>query len=298
VIALFSHYPAERTAAWADALRAAIGAPVALAGEAAPETVEIAVVTRPLPGALAGLPKLRLIQSLWAGVEGLLADPTLPAGVPIARLVDPGLATAMAEAVAAHVLALHRQLPRYRAQQAAGLWRQHPQPLARDCPVAILGLGAMGKAAAAMLEGIGFPVLGWHRADGAAGLDRLLAEARIVVNLLPLTAETRHLMDAGFFARLRPGAAVINFGRGGHLVVPDLIAALDSGRVGHAVLDVFESEPLAPDSALWRHPGVTLTPHVAAETGLLSAAACVAANIAAFRAGRPLTGLVDRTRGY
>jgi glyoxylate/hydroxypyruvate reductase A len=260
--------------------------------------IDIAIVANPPPGILARMPKLGLIQSLWAGVDGLLADGTIPPQIPLARLVDPMLATAMAEAVVAHVMALHRQLPTYRAQQAERRWQRQPQPFAAECPVGILGLGEMGRAAIDLLRPLGFPILGWSRSAGPAALDRLLAEARIVVNLLPLTAETRHILAAPLFARLRPGAGLINFGRGGHQVVPDIVAALDAGQLSHAVLDVFEGEPLAADSPLWLHPKVTVTPHVAAETNAFSAARCTAANIAAFRAGGRISGLVERARGY
>lgn len=303
-IVYLCRYPAALAEERRALLEAALGEPVRLGPpHAAPSpaeaaAIDIAVVANPLPGVLAALPGLRFVQSLWAGVDGLLADDTLPAQLPLARLVDPHLATAMAEAVAAHVLALHRQLPLYRAQQAKADWRQHHQPLAGGCPVGILGQGEMGRAAAAMLRAIGFPVSGWSRSAGVEALDRLLAEARIVVNLLPLTAETRHILAAPLFARMRQGAALINFGRGGHQVVPDIIAALDAGRLSHAVLDVFEEEPLPAASPLWRHPRVTVTPHVAAETDVNTAALCAAANIHAFREGRPVVGLVGRDRGY
>lgn len=289
---------------WRDLLEDALGEPVHLGPPHAPmdaaalTAVDIAIVANPEPGLLARMPNLRFVQSLWAGVDSLLQDASLPAGVPVARLVDPNLARAMAEATAAHVLALHRQLPLYRAQQARTLWKPHHQPLAAECPVTILGMGAMGQAAADMLRAIGFPVTGWRRADGDAGLERALSDARIVVNLMPLTAQTRHILSAPLFARMRPGTGLINFGRGGHQVPDDIIAALDSGRLCHAVLDVFEPEPLPAESPLWRHPCVTVTPHVAAETDSRTAAHCAAANIAAFRAGRPVAGLVDRAHGY
>ncbi|PWR21941.1 2-hydroxyacid dehydrogenase [Zavarzinia compransoris] len=303
-IAYLCRYDAATAAEELEILRAVIGEPIVMGpphgdlDEAALAAVEIAVVANPAPGILARMPGLGLIQSLWAGVDGLLADRTIPPAVPLARLVDPLLATAMAEAVVAHVMALHRQLPAYREQQAVRRWQRLAQPFAAECPVGILGLGEMGRAAIDLLRPLGFPILGWSRSAGADALARLQAEARIVVNLLPLTAETCHILAAPFLSRLRAGAALINFGRGGHQVVPDILAALDAGRLSHAVLDVFETEPLPDDSPLWRHPKVTVTPHVAAETDAVSAARCTAANIAAFRAGRPVAGLVDRAKGY
>lgn len=303
-IAYLCRYDAETAREELEILRSVITEPILMGpphetlDAATLAGIDIAIVANPLPGILALMPNLALIQSLWAGVDGLLADGTIPPQIPLARLVDPMLATAMAEAVVAHVMALHRQLPVYRAQQAERRWQRQDQPFAAECPVGILGLGEMGRAAIDLLRPLGFPILGWSRSAGPAALDRLLAEARIVVNLLPLTAETRHILAAPLFARLRPGAGLINFGRGGHQVVPDIIAALDSGQLSHAVLDVFEGEPLAPDSPLWLHPKVTVTPHVAAETNAFSAARCTAANIAAFRAGGRISGLVDRARGY
>lgn len=303
-IVYLCRYSASIARHWRDLLETALGEPVLLGpphGEIGPAdlaAIDVAVVANPAPGLLARMPNLRFVQSLWAGVDGLLADGSVPDHLPLARLVDPNLATAMAEAVATHVLGLHRQLPTYRAQQAEAQWKPHHQPLAGECPVGILGMGEMGKASAAMLRALGFPVAGWSRSAGPAALDEVLAKAHILVNLLPLTAETRHILAAPLFARMRPGAGLINFGRGGHQVVADIIAALDDGGLSHAVLDVFEAEPLPADSPLWRHPKVTITPHVAAETDSRTAAHCAARNIRAFRDGRPVTGLVDRARGY
>lgn len=273
-----------------------------------PKAVEVALVANPAPGALDAFPNLKFIQSLWAGVDGLLADPSRPRHVPLARLVDPALADAMAEAVATHVLALHRQVLLYRQQQVKRLWRQHDQPRATERRVGILGLGAMGRRAAQVLHGLGFQVAGWSRGGGAMegvavhagddGLEALLTDTQILVNLLPLTKETRGLLDRGLFAQLPAGASVINFGRGAHVVTGDLLALLDKGHLGHAVLDVFETEPLPADDPLWRHPKVTILPHVAAATDPRTAAACVAANVRAWRAGRPVAGLVDPARGY
>lgn len=270
--------------------------------------IEIAVVANPLPGILHTLPRLRFIQSLWAGIDGLMADATLPRQVPMARLVDPSLADAMAEAVAAHVLALHRQLPVYRRQQAARQWLMHRQPLATERRVGFLGLGEMARRSIDVLRPLRFDIGGWSRRparlDGVAnfhgddGFAALLARSEILVNLLPLTAQTRGILNAATFAKLPRGASVINFGRGGHQVPGDIIAALDSGQLDHAVLDVFAAEPLPPDDPLWAHPQVTVTPHVAAATDPRSAARCVAANVALLRAGGAVVGLVDVGEGY
>jgi Phosphoglycerate dehydrogenase and related dehydrogenases len=302
---------------WTAALRAALPGDtiVAWTGAAhdipAGETlrdIAVAVVANPPPGRLGQLPALRLVQSAWAGVDALLTDPTLPP-VPLARLIDPQLAADMAEAVLGHVLMLHRQVPAYRTQQQAAHWHPLPQPRMAERRVGVLGMGEMGRASATLLARVGFPVVGWRRSGGTnlpgvaiehgpQGLDRVLAQADILVNLLPLTDETHGLLDARAFARLPHGAALINAGRGGHVVLSDLVAALDRRQLSHAVLDVFTTEPLPADDPLWSHADVTITPHVAAPTDPHSAAQAIAANIARWRCGQPPAGLVDRSGGY
>jgi glyoxylate/hydroxypyruvate reductase A len=255
-----------------------------------------AVVANPPAGALQGLPNLRLVQSLWAGVDKLLADPTLPAAVPLARMVDPMMNAAMAETALWAVLALQRDFFAYAAQQRRGQWLQHPQRRAQDWRVTVLGQGQMGQAVAAALQRQGFPVQGWRR-DGQP-LAPLLAATDVLVNLLPLTPATRGFIDAKWLAQLPRGAALVNLARGAHVVDADLLAALDTGHLRHAVLDVFHAEPLPAGHPYWQHPQVTVLPHVAAATDPRSAAAVVAANVRAALAGRPLANLVDRGRGY
>jgi glyoxylate/hydroxypyruvate reductase A len=290
--------PAEREAWW-DALRAA--APdCRWWREDAPfdrEAVDAAVVANPEPGLLASLPRLRLIQSLWAGVDRLLADPTLPGGVPIARMVDPAMSAAMAETALWAVTGLHRCFFDYQAQQAQRVWQQLLQRRADDVPVLVLGAGAMGGAVAARLAAQGYRVSSWRASDGAA-LETALRDAEIVVNLLPLTSATRGLLDARAFAAMRRGASLVNLARGAHVIDADLLAALDAGHLQRAVLDVFATEPLPPEHPYWRHPKVTVLPHVAALTDERSAAAVVAANLKALVVGEPLAHLVDRSRGY
>lgn len=293
-IAFLTRLPADAAQAWLAALRTALPEDDIIVG-LAPDA-EIAVVAAPAPGELAKLPKLGFIQSAWAGVDGLLNDPLLPRQVPLARLIDPSLAGQMAEAVAAHVLTLHRQAPAYRAQQAEALWRQLPQVPAHQRQVGLLGFGEMARASAAMLEGLGFQVSAWSRSHGDLGA--LLAASDIVVNLLPLTPLTSGVLGQETFARMKRGAAIINVGRGGHLVEADLIAALKEGQISHAVLDVFETEPLPAGHPFWSHPAVTVLPHVAAITDPASASQRIAANIARFRAGKAVEGLVSRDTGY
>lgn len=293
-IAFLTRLPDDVAECWLTALRAALPGDDVAAGLAL--DAEIAVVAAPGPGDLAKLPHLSFIQSAWAGVDGLLTDPLLPRQVPLARLIDPSLATQMAEAVAAHVLALHRQAPAYRAQQAQVTWRQLPQASAGERQVGLLGFGEMARASAGLLERLGFQVSAWSRSHG--DLSALLAGSDIVVNLLPLTAQTRGILGRETFARTKPGAAIINVGRGGHLVEPDLLESLASGQISHAVLDVFETEPLPADHPFWRHPAITLLPHVAAITDPVSASQRIAVNIDRFRAGEPVEGLVSPDRGY
>ena len=301
---------ADDEAGWHAALSAALpDEPVLLPGPGLDRAaVTVAVVAAPPPGALAGLANLRLIQSLWAGVDGLLGDPTMPETVPLARLVDPALTAEMRESVLLHVLSLHRRLPDYRAQQQARRWRPLPQRRASDCKVGVLGLGVMGAASALALAGLGFEVWGWSRSpraldgvrcvSGDDGLARLLGGCRILVNLLPLTPETGGVLGADLFGQLAPGAGLVNLGRGRHLVEADLLAALESGRLGHAVLDVLAVEPAAPAHPFWSHPRITLTPHVAAASSPSSAALVAARAVRDLRAGRPVANLVRRGAGY
>ncbi len=261
-----------------------------------PAAVEAAVVANPAPGCLQGLPELRLIQSLWAGVDRLLADATVPASVPLARMVDPAMNAAMAETALWATLALHRDFFTYAQQQRAGRWQVQPQRRADEVRVLVLGSGEMGRAAALRIAAQGYAARGWRR-DGTP-LTRLLAETDIAINLLPLTAETRGLLDAHFFAALPAQAAIVNLARGAHVVDADLLAALDSGHLRHAVLDVFHQEPLPAGHRFWQHPQVTVLPHAAAQTDPRSAAAVAVRNLRAARDGSALQHVVQRQRGY
>lgn len=273
-----------------------------------PAAVDAALVANPRRGALAGLPNLRLVQSLWAGVDKLLADPTLPRDVALARMVDPAMNEAMAETALWAVLSAHRRHFDYARQQLARVWHQHAQRRADEVRVAVLGLGQMGRACALRLARNGYRVSGWSARpsridgvltrDGDDALEGVLREAEIVVNLLPLTDQTRGLFDARRLALLPRGAVLVNLARGGHVVAADLLGALDRGQLSHAALDVFDAEPLPAEHPFWSHPQVTVLPHVAALTDARSAARIAAHNVQALRAGRPLANLVDRSRGY
>ena len=314
-ILLSGEFEAAELHVWRQCLAAALPHARWLGREqalATADTVQAAVVANPPPGSLQGLPKLRLIQSLWAGVDRLLLDPTLPPDVPIARMVDPAMNAAMAETALWATLALHRGFFAYAQSQRLGRWQQQPQRRADGVRVLMLGLGQMGLTAARRIASQGYPVSGWGlrpRAPsgetpgiachgGADALHRLLPAGDIVLNLLPLTPATHGLLDARFFAALPPGAGIVNLARGAHVVDADLLAALDRGQVGHAVLDVFHTEPLPAQHRYWSHPNVTVLPHVAAQTDPHSAAQVVAANLRALAEGRPLAHLVDRRRAY
>jgi glyoxylate/hydroxypyruvate reductase A len=285
---------------------------IVVAGELFDRTrVAAAIVANPPPGSLHGLPALRLIQSLWAGVDRLLDDDTVPTHVPIARLVDPALAAAMAETALWAVLSLHRGFFIYQRQQRNAIWRELPQRRADELPVGVLGLGNMGLACVRALAQLGYRVTAWvreatarelpaavARVHGPEALWPLLGGSSIVINLLPLTPATRGLLDARFFKAMPRGAALVNLGRGGHVIEADLRAALGSGQLGHAVLDVFEHEPLDAKHPFWRHPRVTVLPHAAALTDPRSASALAAANVQALFDGKPIANVIDRARGY
>ncbi|MCZ7564332.1 MAG: glyoxylate/hydroxypyruvate reductase A [Burkholderiales bacterium] len=273
-----------------------------------PSAADIVLTAVPAPGALAPFTSLRLIQSLWMGVETLLADATVPRNAPLARMIDPHMTRGMVESVCAHALAAHLQLDEYARFQRERRWKMLRGPIAAERTVGILGMGELGQTAAAALQGLGFRVLGWSRTPravagvecfaGAATRDAFLARTEILVVLLPLTPDTRGLIDANFLARLQEGAVLINLARGALVSDDDLLAALDAGRLRHAALDVFNTEPLPPEHRYWTHPRVTVTPHVAALTNPATAAAFVAENVRRLRAGERLLGLVDRARGY
>jgi glyoxylate/hydroxypyruvate reductase len=263
-----------------------------------PALVDVALVRGADPGPLANYANLQFVHCLWAGVEQLLNHPDLPADLPLARLVDPAMADHMAASVVAHVLDITLGHDRYRGQQREQVWEPHHLPTPSRLTVGILGLGELGRRCAELLTALRFTLIGSTRSQRSP--HEVAAGADIVVNLLPLTDTTTGLLNAEFFAAMRPGASLINVARGGHVIEADLLAALNSGHLHRAVLDVCAVEPLPQADPLWMHPSVTITPHVAANTDLVTAAPIIAANVTAFRSGRlaAITGMVDRTRGY
>jgi glyoxylate/hydroxypyruvate reductase A len=269
------------------------------------ENIDVALVATPPTGTFERLKRLKLVQSLWMGVERLLADPAFPRGVPLARLVDPGMVAAMSETVLAHVLDWHRHHYVYRVEQEARRWNRLKQYLASDRTVGLLGLGELGSDVAHKLGALGFNLVGWsRRPKKLAGvicltdLDAVLERSDVVVCLLPLTSHTRGILNARTLRKIRLGGAVINVARGGHLVAEDLIATLDSGHLAHAYLDVFEHEPLPHDHPLWNHPAITITPHTAALTEPRTAIPRIVENVERLRRGEPPLNLVDFDAGY
>jgi glyoxylate/hydroxypyruvate reductase len=282
--------------------------------EGAPLDARYAVVWLPPPQLFAAERGLRAIFNVGACVEGLLATPGLPDELPVFRLVDAGMAPKMAEYVCFYVAQFTRGLARFVRHESGTAPLQDwnvDRPRGTPPAVAVLGLGAIGAKVALALREFGYPVRGWSRTpksppgiDCHAGDEALrdcLASAAIVVNVLPLTAATRDLLDGRRLSWLPRGALLINIGRGATIVDADLLAALDSGQVAHAVLDVFRAEPLPAGDPYWQHPQVTVTPHLSGPTPREQAAEQIAAAVAALEGGAPaeqLPGYVDRRRGY
>lgn len=274
----------------------------------APEDIRYALVWNPPPGLLATLPNLRAILVLGAGVDGLLQDPTLPGRVPVLRLVDAGLKDQMTEYGLYAVLHFHRDMPYYQSRQREGRWQPRAAVPAAHRRVGVMGLGVLGADLARALARMGFQVHGWSRSprriegvaifQGEQGMREFLGSSQILVNLLPLTPQTQGILNSEIFSRLPAGAAVINLARGGHLVEEDLLAALDSGHLSGAMLDVFQHEPLPRENPLWPHPKVFITPHISAQTVTELAEGQVIENIRRIERGEPPHGVVYPDRGY
>ncbi|MBL23263.1 MAG: glyoxylate/hydroxypyruvate reductase A [Rhodospirillaceae bacterium] len=272
------------------------------------DEIDIALVWKPPQGALKKFPKLKAIFSVGAGVDALLGDPELPAGVPVCRMVDESLTRGMVEFTVLHVLRHHRDQPLLDANQRAGTWKAFVSPLASERRVGVMGLGVIGGAAAEALAALGFETVGWSRGPkeiegvecfhGEEGMTDFLQGTEILVCLLPLTPETENILDQKIFRQLPSGACLINAGRGGQQVEEDILDALDSGQLGYVTLDVFQEEPLPKAHPFWDHPRVTITPHNAAITEARSATKIVVENIRRLEDGRPLINLVDRSAGY
>jgi glyoxylate/hydroxypyruvate reductase A len=277
------------------------------------EDIHYVAAWLPPPNVVASLPSLKVIYSLGAGVDAILGDKTLPAGVPIVRVNDADLTNRMSEYIVLHCLLNHRQQRRLDQQQAEKNWHGFPQHAAGAVTVGVMGLGVLGQDAAKKLAMMGFRVVGWSQSNkslpnvktfaGAAELDAFLGETDILVSLLPATPETDGLFNRTMIRKLSRkgpfGAPIlINAGRGRQQVEGDILAALNAGDLHAATLDVFGKEPLPKDSPLWTHPRVTITPHNAADSEPDAICQYVAGEIARFERGEPLRNLVDRARGY
>jgi len=259
----------------------------------------------PAPTDFTHFTNAKAVLSLWAGVERIVGNETLT--MPLARMVNDGMTEGMVEWVVANVLRHHLGLDRY-VLNPTREWAPCVPPLARDRKVAVLGLGVLGQACAKGLAGLNFDVTGWSRSQkdvagvkclsGDDGLEQTLTQAEILVLLLPLTPDTENLLNELRLSQMPEGAVVINPGRGPLIDDDALLAALDSGHISHATLDVFRKEPLAADHPFWSHPKVTVTPHIASDSRTESAAKIIAENIRRGEAGEPLLHLVDRGAGY
>jgi glyoxylate/hydroxypyruvate reductase A len=273
-----------------------------------PADIETALVWKPPEGEMAALPNLRLIVNLGAGVDPLLNDKSVPPHIPVARLGDAVMAQMMAQFVTLCVLRHYRDIARYERQQHRREWHYELPCASYDCRIGVMGIGLLGGAAARMLAGIGFPVAGWGRSPraiegieiyhGAAGLAPFLARSDILVVLLPLTPETRHIVGRDVLYQVPRGAKLVNCGRGGTVDEAALLAALNDGQIAEATLDVFETEPLPPDHPFWEMDQVLVLPHTASIAVPEIACRDVVANIRRLRAGEPLHNVVDRARGY
>jgi glyoxylate/hydroxypyruvate reductase A len=309
-MAIIFHCPWENADDWYQALQAEMpGEDIRRFPDVGnPDDIEFAIVWQLPDGILQSFPNLLGISSMGAGVDGLMADPTLPEGVPVARLVDPIMASRMAEYVTASVLHYHLQFDTYQDQQRQGIWHRR---LPRDAvarPVGILGLGELGRAAAAMLHGIGFEVFGWSRTakdlpgidcrHGDRGLRETLADCDIIVLLLPRTAETIDLIDSERLKQMRRGTYLINCARGELIVEDDVLAAVNEGRLAGYTLDVARSEPLPADHPFWNHPKVRITPHISSISETTSGVRILAEQVRRVRRGQALLHTVDVAAGY
>lgn len=272
-----------------------------------PERVRFLAAWVPPDDIASRFPNLEVLFSSGAGVDQF--DFTaLPVDLPVVRMVEPGIISGMVEYVTHAVLDLHRDMPHYRRQQQRAEWQSRPVKLAADRHVGVLGLGSLGQAVLTHLMVMGFDCAGWSRSQhhidgvqchsGSAGLADFLARTEILICLLPLTEATRGCLNAKLFGQLPKGAGLVHVGRGPQLVDADLLAALDAGHIGDAILDVTEPEPLPAGHPFWSHARVALTPHIASMTHPLSAARAVLDNLRRFERSEPMVGLVDRVRGY
>lgn len=271
------------------------------------DNVDIAIVANPDPTILDKFPNLIWIQSLWAGVEQLLND-TRTKNIKIVRLIDPQLAKTMAEAVIAWTLYLHRNMPEYAQQQINRQWQQLPYISATALRVGVLGAGNLGLASLKSLQQLEYQVSCWSRTPkqldgiksytGHRGLQAIISNSDILISLIPLTSQTHHLLDKNLLELLPQGAKVINFSRGAVIDNKALVQSLDNRHISHAVLDVFEHEPLAKTDPIWSNPNVTVLPHISAATDMNSSIKVASMNVKGYRKSKVVPDTVDSTLGY
>jgi glyoxylate/hydroxypyruvate reductase len=312
VTTLLLHLSDVDEARWAETFRAALpGVRVVRRGESYdPAAVDYVFVWKPKADAFDGLSGLKAVLSLGAGVDALLKHPKLPVA-PIVRFVDDDLTQRMSDYVVAQVTMHQRLFTRYKRDALARRWQQHYPPSAGATQVGVMGLGVLGKDAANKLKALGFTVLGWSRTKqaidgvqtfGGDGLDAFLRETDILVCLLPLTPDTLGILNYELFGKLRRnldgGPVIVNAARGGHQRETDIVRALGDGTLGAASLDVFETEPLPPDSPLWALDNCYVTPHIAAISNIDAGVRYFSQIIRAHEAGTALPNVVDRARGY
>ena len=295
---------------WLDGFRAALPGSTVDVWSAGAAPADYAVVWAPPQQFFDEQPALKGVFNIGAGVDALMKL-RIPPSVPVVRLDDAGMSVQMAEYVCHAVIRHFREFDAYESEVAAGKWSFRKPRNRADFPVGVMGLGVLGQRVAAALGQFDFPVLGWSRSSktvagvqcfsGEAGFRDFLASSRILVCLVPLTAETEGILNRETLASLLPGAYLINVARGGHLVDDDLIALLDSGHLSGATLDVFRVEPLPAAHSFWTHPKITVTPHTSARTQRDESIAQIAAKILALQQGAPiasLAGVVDSKKGY
>jgi len=302
------HFPGRRQDEWAAAIAAALPEARLHVWPDAPQACDFALVWRPPAELFAHVDVRRAVVNLGAGVDALLRLPTLRADLPVVRVEDAGMAEQMEEYATYAALHAYREFDRYAQAQRVARWAPRPRIPKSSFGVGVLGLGTLGGAVARALVGLGFPVHGWSRTprvvDGVAshtgppGLAPMLAQSRVLIVMLPSTPATRGFLDRSTMRALPRGAVVVNVARGDLVVDADLIALLDEGHLGGAMLDVFRDEPLPPDHPFWHHPGIVLTPHVSAVTLVGPTVAQVAAKVRALARGETVGGVVDRARGY
>jgi glyoxylate/hydroxypyruvate reductase len=306
---LLFHTAGEDGEAWREALAGALPDAEMAAWPASRTTdVDYALVWRPPATLLSGLSGAKAIFNLGAGVDALMTMPERPRGVPVIRLEDAGMGQQMAEYVVHAVLRRYREFDAYTQAQRNALWEPRRRLRKDEFCVGILGLGVLGAAVASALAALGFPLAGWSRTArslpgvssfaGASGLRGFLSHSRVLVCLLPLTPETRGLLDYSRLSQLPRGAYIVNVSRGAVVDDDALLASIDSGQLAGAMLDVFRDEPLAASHAFWHHPRVTVTPHISAVTQIDDAVAQIAAKIRRLEAGQPVGGVVDDAHMY